>query len=120
MTEAKVLALESLQLEKIHELIRSSGPCITLLLPAYRPGEHSKPVAAMIKTNLQEAARQLAQRGIPESVMKDLLEPLEQLATDPDLLEGSHWGRAIFRSLDCWVYRYRGPRDSFVVCGLGG
>jgi hypothetical protein len=100
MTEAKVLALESLQLEEIHELIRSPGPCVTLLLPPYRPGEQAKPMATVMKSDLQEAARQLAQRGIPDSITRDLLEPLEQLGADPELSAGSHWGRVIFRSLD--------------------
>ena len=81
MTEAKVLALESLQLEEIHELIRSPGPCVTLLLPPYRPGEQAKPMATVMKSDLQEAARQLAQRGIPDSITRDLLEPLEHPST---------------------------------------
>ena len=100
MTEMKILALESLQLEKIREIIRSSGPCVTLLLPAYRAGEQSKPITAIIKSDLQKAARQLVQRHIPESIAKNLLEPLEQLAEESNVAEGSHWGRVIFRSLD--------------------
>ena len=98
MIEAKVSDLETLQLEKIHELIRSPGPCVTLLLPPYRPGEQAKPLSTLIRSNIQEAARQLAQSNIPETVTQDLLEPLQQLAEDPDLSRGSHWGRVIFRS----------------------
>ena len=113
MTEAKVLALESLQVEKIHELIRSPGPCITLLLPPYRPGEQATPLPALLKSKLQEAMRLLTQAGITESVIRDLLEPLAQLAADPDSLEGSHWGRAIFRSLNVFhqfaVTEFRKP-----------
>ncbi len=100
MMEAKVSALESLQLEKIHELVRSPGPCVTLLLPPYRPGEQAKPISALIKSNIQEVARQLAERNIPETVTRELTDPLEQLAGDPDLSGGFHWGRAIFRSPD--------------------
>ncbi len=43
-----------------------------------------------------------AQANVPETVTRELLEPLEQLARDPDLLSGSHWGRAIFRSPDAF------------------
>jgi hypothetical protein len=100
MIEAKVSDLESLQLEKIHELVRSPGPCVTLLLPPYRPGEQSKPISALVKSNIQEVARQLAGRNIPETVTSDLIDALDQLAADPDLSGGSHWGRAIFRSPD--------------------
>lgn len=98
MTEMNVLALESLELERIREIIRSSGPCVTLLLPAYRAGEQSKPIAAIIRSDLQKAARQLVQRHVPESIKKNLLEPLEQLAEESS--EGCHWGRVIFRSPD--------------------
>ena len=99
MTEAKLLATESLELEKIRGLIPSPGPCITLALPAYRPGEHAKPIAAL-KSDLREAAHQLAQYGIPEPMTKELLEPLEQFAEDADQPAGSHSGSVIFRSLD--------------------
>jgi hypothetical protein len=100
MMEAHVSPLESLKLETIHELIGSPGPSVTFVLPPYRPGEQSKPMAALIKSNLHEAARQLTERNIPEAVINDLAAPLEQLAADPDLSGGSHWGRVIFRSPD--------------------
>ncbi len=67
MPELNVAALESLELKDLQELLRSSGPCVTLLLPAYRPGAQSKPMAAILKTNLQEAAGELAARKVPES-----------------------------------------------------
>jgi len=100
MTEVKLPPPESLELNKIHELIRSSGPCITLLVPPYRPGEQSKPIAAMVRTNLQVAQHQLEARNIPGNITTGLLEPLEQLAQDPDSLAGSHWSRVIFRAGD--------------------
>lgn len=102
MIAAHLPPLESMQLERIHEIIASPGPCITFLLPPYRPGEHSKPAVAFIKSNLHEAARQLAERNVSESLIHDLLQPLEQLAADPDLWGGSHWGRVIFRSPETW------------------
>ena len=98
MTEVKVPPPESLEIDKIHDLIRSSGPCITLLLPPYRPGEQSKPIAGMVRTNLQVAQHQLEERNVPGNITRDLVEPLEQLARDPDFLAGSHWSRVIFRS----------------------
>jgi hypothetical protein len=100
MTEVKLPPPESLELDKIHEMIRSSGPCITLLVPPYRPGEQSKPIAGMVRTNLQVAQHQLEERNVPGNIIRDLLEPLELLARDPDFLEGSHWSRVIFRGGD--------------------
>jgi hypothetical protein len=98
MIEAKVSAVESFGLENIQEMVKASGPCVTVLLPSYRPGAQAKSMAAILKTNLQEAARQLALRKISGSAITDLLDPLEQLTQDEDFLAGSRWGRAIFRS----------------------
>jgi len=98
MIEAKVSAVESFGLENIQELVKASGPCISVLLPSYRPGAQAKSMAAILKTNLQEAARQLALRKISEAAITDLLDPLEQLTQDEEFLAGSRWGRALYRS----------------------
>ncbi|MBZ5611897.1 MAG: hypothetical protein LAP38_26855 [Acidobacteriia bacterium] len=100
MTELKVATLESLELKDLQDLMRSGGPCVTLLLPAYRPGAQAKSMAAILKSSLQEAAAQLAARKVPESEVKDLLAPLQELAREDELLAGSHWGRVIFRAPD--------------------
>lgn len=98
MVESKPVALETLQIEGIQELVRPPGPCITLLLEPHRPGGNSKSMSDVIRTQLKEAGRQLADRKVPATVRDDLLDPIEHLADDPQLLQGSHWGRAIFRS----------------------
>jgi release factor family 3 len=103
MVEVKVPALEPLQLKGIQEFLRSPGPCLTILLPSYRPGEQEKPMATVLKTYLQDAAWQLATRRIAESVLADLLAPLRQLTEAPEFVGGSHFGRAIFRSPDVFA-----------------
>src|SRR5579864_2345408 len=94
MIEAKVSAVESFGVENIQDMAKASGPCLTVLLPSYHPGAQAKSMAAILKTNLQEAARQLALRKISESAITDLLDPLEQLTQDEEFLAGSRWGRA--------------------------
>ncbi len=89
---------ESLRKEIVADLIHTAAPCITLLLPPYRPGEPSEPAAALLKTDLQAAARQLAARKIPEPLIADLLEPLRQLSHEEESLTGTGFGRIIFRS----------------------
>jgi hypothetical protein len=79
MIEAKVSAVESFGLENIQEMVKASGPCVTVLLPSYRPGAQAKSMAAMLKTNLQQAARQLTLWKISESAITDLLDPLDNL-----------------------------------------
>lgn len=98
MVESKAVLLESIQLEGVQELVRPPGPCITLLLEPHKPGGQSKSMADIIRIQLKEAARQLVDRQVPASLQADLLDPIEHLAGDPQLLQGSHWGRAIFRS----------------------
>lgn len=98
MTEVKVAALESLQLKDVQELVRSTGPCVTFLLPPYRPGAQAQSMAAILKTHLQDAARRLATRRIQDSATNDLLAPLRQLTEAPEFLSGSNCGRAIFRA----------------------
>ncbi|HLK19555.1 MAG TPA: hypothetical protein VKT81_11380 [Bryobacteraceae bacterium] len=100
MTASKILDLESVQLEKLQELILHTGPCVTLLLPPYRPGERGKPGAALLKSDIQEVKQRLVERKIPDSVITNLLEPLQQLVEDPEMSGGSHWGRVVYRSPD--------------------
>jgi|RhiMetdeSRZDD1v2_1073273.scaffolds.fasta_scaffold300505_2 Bacterial archaeo-eukaryotic release factor family 3 len=94
----EVSTLESLRLENLPELLRSSGPCITIQLPPYRPGEQARSPAAVLKSDLQEAVRQLAELKFPEPAASELIEPLLELSKSPELLGGSHWGRAIYRT----------------------
>ena len=89
---------ESLRKEIVPDLIHTAGPCITLLLPPYRPGEPSEPAAALLKTDLQAAAHQLAARKVPEPLIGELLEPLRQLSHEEESLTGTGFGRVIFRS----------------------
>jgi hypothetical protein len=89
---------ELLQRSAIREILRSPGPCITILLPPYRPGEPAGSPATILRTNIREAAGHSAERKLPKSAGENLLQPLERLAEDAALASGSHWGRAIFRS----------------------
>jgi hypothetical protein len=84
--------------ETIRDLVRTEGPCITVILPPYRPGEPGKPAAAILKTDLQEAASKLAARRISKPVIEELLEPLYQLTHEEESLAGSGMARAILRS----------------------
>jgi hypothetical protein len=89
---------ELLRLESLRDMLASTGPCITILLSPFRPGEPAGSPAAVLKSHIQEAARQLAERALPQSVSADLLQPLEALSEDPALGAGTQWPRAIFRS----------------------
>src|SRR5688572_8490935 len=73
-------APELLRAGTIREMLRSRGPCITILLPPYRPGELAGSPATLLKSNVQEAARRLAERGLSKSESADLLDPLARLA----------------------------------------
>ena len=98
MTPTNSIAVEPLTSDAIRGLLAEKGPCISLTLPAYRPGERAKPSSVVLKAQLQEAERLLAERGVDASVVAELAAPLHSLANDPVQLGGSHWGHAIFRS----------------------
>jgi hypothetical protein len=93
------LTSEPLRKETILDLLQVAGPSVTLLLPPYRPGERGGPLPALLKTDLQEAAKKLVARRIAEPLIAELLEPLYKLSRDEELLAGSGSGRVIFRAL---------------------
>src|SRR5208283_2989891 len=91
-------AVEPLSHEAIPELINASGPCVTLVLPPYRPGEPGESAAALLKTDLKDVARKLAARKVAGPLVTELLEPLRQLSHEEEALAGSAFPRVIFRS----------------------
>jgi Bacterial archaeo-eukaryotic release factor family 3 len=114
------LAADGLRGETLRDLLRTEGPCITVILPPYRPGEPGKPAAAILKTGLQEAASKLAARKIAKPLIEELLEPLHQLAHEEESLAGSGLARAIlrcrsvFRQVDLPV-----PPTPATACAVG-
>jgi len=118
MIETKITEVAALRPDSIHELLKSAGPCITLLLPPYRPGEQAKSMAVIIKADLQEAAKQLRLRKIPEPVIVDLLAPLGHLTEEEEFLAGAHCGRAIFRAPDVFrQFELIGPAKQALTVG---
>ena len=97
MIATKTLQMESVREESIRELAESPGPCITICMPRYRPGEQSVSADTQLKTDVREAKRQLEARKIKDGQIVDLLEPLQAVADDPEP-SGSHWSSMIFRS----------------------
>jgi hypothetical protein len=101
MASPKLSAFEPVNARNIHELLEASGPCITVYLPPYHPGEISpRAQHASLKDDLHAAARKLSSMHVTDSEAQDLLEPLRQFAAAPDSDAGFHWPRVIFRSPD--------------------
>jgi hypothetical protein len=115
------LTAEPLRKEIVPDLVNTAGPCITLLLPPYRPGEPSEPAAALLKTDLQAATRQLAARKVPDPAIGDLLEPLRQLSHEEESLAGTGFGRIIFRSAGVFrQFELPIPPSPEQACTVGG
>lgn len=91
---------EPLTKEVFLDLIQTAGPCLTFVLPPYRPGEQGQPAAALLKTHLQEAARKLASRRIAQPAMDELLQPLYNLSNREESQAGSGLARIVLRSRD--------------------
>lgn len=101
MTETKTevgLTSTLLSQDVIPELIHAEGPCLTLLLPPHRPGEPSETSAVLLKVEIQQAAKDLSNRGIAEPLIATLLVPFHELSQETSSLTGSGLDRAIFRS----------------------
>jgi len=99
MSQTKIeVVSEPLSNQIIPDLLHAGGPCITLLLPPYRPGETRETAAALLKVELQQAAKDLAARKVAEPLIATLLEPLYRLSEDRSSLTGSDSDRVIFRS----------------------
>ena len=80
-----------LQIENLRDFLRAPGPCVTIFLPAYRPGEQTlHSTATLLRNFTQEAARRLE-----TSREGRFLEPLRAMASDPRTDEGCHWARAL-------------------------
>lgn len=98
MLASKGTALEFLRPGTIRNILQSAGPCITISLAPYRPGEAAGSMAAQLGPHLQNIAEKLAEHGVPSAERTELLTPLRALAETPELNGGSHWGRVIFRA----------------------
>ncbi|HTW64065.1 MAG TPA: hypothetical protein VME17_05590 [Bryobacteraceae bacterium] len=119
-TKLEAKPAEQFQKEIVSELVHSAGPCITLLLPPYRPGAGESP-AALLKTTLHEAAQKLAARKISESQIGELLEPLRQWSHEEESVAGSVSVRAIFRSAGLLhQFELPAPPPRIRACTVGG
>jgi len=77
-------ALETADIERLCAL---AGPCISILLPAYRPGAGSTPEAVPLKHLLRTATEMAALRKMIQEPA-ELLAPLRDLAESPELESG--------------------------------
>ena len=89
---------EPMPKEVFLDLIVTRGPCITIVLPPYRPGELGHPAAALLKSHIQEAAKKLASRRIAQPAIEGLLEPLRDLANREESFAGVGRTRILLRS----------------------
>jgi hypothetical protein len=83
-----------LEAEDLERLCALSGPCITILLPAYRPGAASTPDAVPLKHLLRTASELPAVQKMGRDAVA-LLDLLRELADTPEIESGGK-GLALF------------------------
>ncbi len=71
--------------EALRRLAGSPGPCLTILLPACRPGGVGGCSSAHVRSYLQRAETQLIDLGLSETEVANFLGPVEALAKIPAL-----------------------------------
>jgi len=98
MTSANASTRETFQLGAIRTILRSPGPCATILFSPYRPGEQDGSPALILKTYVDQFARAFDRRHISQSEVSRFMQPLQSLLADPTFEAGSHLGRAVFCS----------------------
>ncbi len=98
MTTTDLPTAELVSLPALQELIKSPGPCITIFLPAYHPGQAAGTPVSFLKSDLREIEQRLLEADFSEEETNDILDPLYLLESDPDVFSGSQWGHAILRS----------------------
>jgi len=105
---------ELLQPGPIREILNAPGPCVTVFLPPYRPGEPAGSTGALIKLDVRSAVDELVERRFPRPAAENLLRPLEKA----EFAQGSHLGKVAFVSPDvsdhCFLIR---PLGSRVIVG---
>lgn len=98
MTSVNTSAQENLRLGSVRAILNSPGPCATIVLEPYRPGEPGGSPGAVLKSFVDQNIGELETRRVPADTTANLVRPLLDLAADPGFDSGSHLGRAILRS----------------------
>ena len=103
MTQALMPKLADREADFLRALAKVPGPCITLFVPASRPGAPDGLRRVALAGLVKNAAEKLADH--PEAAK--LLDPLHKLAQDPELEEGGA-GLVILRAPD-YLELYEAP-----------
>jgi hypothetical protein len=92
---ATTMANKTLNEEAIRTLSSASGPCITILLPAFHPGAQQRPRRLRLKNALRAAQEKLEAGGWAAQA-SDLLAPIREMAESK--IESGGQAAVLFRS----------------------
>jgi hypothetical protein len=82
--------------DRVKDLLRAPGPCVSIFLPAYAPGGGARPDAIWLRHALDEVRGELVRHHIPEPQVQALLDPLETRAGSEQMEKGHNHGAAWF------------------------
>ena len=96
MQPAKIGSPGTLSRAELKEICVSTGPCLTILLPAYHPGAQDLSHGVRLKKLLRELTADLS-GWTPAAEIAELMAPLDLLVDDPAMNAGAP-ATVIFRS----------------------
>ncbi|MDQ7826981.1 MAG: hypothetical protein RDV48_29550 [Candidatus Eremiobacteraeota bacterium] len=92
-------------------------PCVSIYMPTHRAGKETEQNPIRLKNSLNEAERQLMERGLPRLEAEKILEPAQKLLQDSTFWRYRSDGLALFLSPEVF-YHYIFPfifKESVVV-----
>src|SRR5436309_1465260 len=84
--------------DELKELVGAEGVCLSILIPMEKVPGQNKQNGVRLKNAMGEAERQLSQRGVDEAGIRELLQPIRDLAADPEQVGTAGAGLVLLRA----------------------
>jgi hypothetical protein len=84
--------------DELKELLGAEGICLSILIPMERVPGQTKQNGVRLRNAISTAERQLAERGVNEAGVRELLQPIRDFAADPEQVGTAGAGLILWRA----------------------